>query len=142
MLTTNDIGTIAGVLGQPDETGDAAWMWNLRHVESGRVLALSLTLEADCGNGERSTIVSAHTHQGYVELHGVTHCLVIEPDEVMFVAQSGTAVSSIVVGKTCTCSMYANVRVGILKQQITELDPAVMLAAMQMSLAESLLEQS
>jgi hypothetical protein len=60
----------------------------------------------------------------------------------MFVAQSGTAVSSIVVGKTCTCSMYANVRVGILKQQITELDPAVMLAAMQMSLAESLLEQS
>lgn len=142
MLTTNDIGTIAGVLGQPDETGDAVWMWNMRHTESGRVLALNITLHAECGDGERCAIVSAHTHQGYVELHGVTHCLVIEPDEVMFVAHAGSTLSSIIVGKTCTCSMYANVRAGILKQHVTELDPAVMLAAMQMALAESTLEQS
>jgi hypothetical protein len=142
MLTNDDIGTIAGVLGQPEALGDAAWLWNIRHAESGRLLACTVTTGADLGAGEPGTMVSAHTQQGYLELHGVTHCLVIEPDEVMFVAQTATALSSLIVGKTCTCSVYANVRPSILRHPITELDPAVLMAAMQMALAESVLEQS
>ncbi len=142
MLTKDDIGTIASVLGEPESIGGSAWAWNMRHAESGRILACTVTTGVDVGGGDVASMVSVHTHQGYMELHGVTHCLAVEPDEVMFVAQTTSALSSLIVGKTCTCSVFANVRPSVLKHPITELDPSVLMAAMQMALAESLLEQS
>lgn len=141
MLTQHDIVTIGGVLGTAEQLGEQTWFWNIRDAATGRVLALTISLGVDLGTGTTNgTLVSAQTHQGYLELHDVTAFLCIEPDEVMFITKRDDAFSSLVVGTSCTCSLYANIRASLLKQDLTEVDPSVLMAAMQLSLADSLLE--
>jgi len=80
------------------------------------------------------------THHGYYELHDISGYLVFEPDEIIFVQAEKNTVSSIIIGKLCTCSMYSNIRREILKADFSTLDNAVLLSAMQLSLAESILQ--
>jgi hypothetical protein len=85
-------------------------------------------------------VVSAQTPQGYLELHDVTAYLCIEPDEVMFIAKREDRFSSLVVGQAGTCSLFSNIDPSIIKADLTEIDPTLLMAAMQLSLAEMLLE--
>ena len=78
--------------------------------------------------------------QGYVELHDVTGLLPIEPDEVMFIAKRDDRFSSLVVGASGTCSQFANIRPSILRADLNDLDPAALMAALQLSLAENIIE--
>jgi hypothetical protein len=137
-LTPQDISAIEAVLGSAQALDHNSWFWNLRDA-SGRVLALTLSM-VDNGTPAPSLVVSAQTHQGYLELHDVTAYLCIEPDEVMFIAKQADRFSSLVVGKTSTCSQFSNIRASLMKADLTELDPTLLMAAMQLSLAESLLE--
>jgi hypothetical protein len=138
-LSPQDIAAITDMLGAPSETSEASTFWNIRDEKTGRILALTISQIAVEGS-DGMLVVSAQTHQGYVELHDITAYLCIEPDEVMFVAKQGDRFSSLVVGKTCTCSQFGNVQASLIKGDLTELDPALLMAAMQSSLAESLLE--
>lgn len=92
------------------------------------------------GTGEPATIVAAQTYQGYLELHDVTGYLVIEPDEVMFITKREDSFSCLVVGASCTCSVFSNVRTSLLKADLASIDPVALMAAMQLQLAETLIE--
>jgi len=140
MLSHNDMLALAATLGEPT-VADRAWHWSIRDAASTRVLALTVSTEVDLGDGAMGTVVSAQTHQGYLELHDVTAVLTIEPDEVMFISKRGDTFSSLVVGTSCTCSLFSNIRMSLVSADFAALHPAVLMAAMQLSLAESLLEQ-
>lgn len=140
LISAPDIEVISGILGKTESSDSSCWFWNLRNTNSKAVLAINISTGVDLGNGSTTTIVSAQTQQGYIELHDVTGFLVIEPDEVMFITKSDETFSCLVVGALCTCSQFANVRTSLLKGDLTEIDPAALLAAMQLQLAESLLE--
>ena len=140
LITANDIEIITGVLGKTESADTNCWFWNIRNAESKAVLALTVSAGVDLGGGANTTIVAAQTQQGYIELHDVTGYLVIEPDEVMFITKSDETFSCLVVGASCTCSQFANVRTNLLKGDLTEVDPSALMAAMQLQLAESLLE--
>jgi hypothetical protein len=103
------------------------------------VLAVTVSTGVDLGDGP-TTIVSAQTHQGYVELHDVTGLLPIEPDEVMFIAKRDDRFSSLVVGASGTCSQFANIRPSLLRADLNDLNPAALMAALQLSLAENIIE--
>jgi hypothetical protein len=60
-----------------------------------------------------------------------------EPDEIIFIAHDNEFMSSLIIGKQCTCSLYSNISVKILKSDFADLHPAVLLSAMQLSIAES-----
>jgi len=140
ILTANDLTAMTAILGEPERLDEKTLLWNLRDGASGRVLAVTLTSGVQMEGGEESTVVSAQTHQGYVELHDVTAYLCIEPDEVMFIAKRDDRFSSLVVGRTCTCSQFANIRPSLIKADLTSIDPTLLMAAMQLSLAESLID--
>jgi len=84
----------------------------------------------------QETVLSAQTVHGYFELHNVERYVVVEPDELIFVAESGDRLSGLVVGSSGACSLFANVRRSTLDADLTELEPALLLAAMQLGLAE------
>jgi hypothetical protein len=64
----------------------------------------------------------------------------MEPDEVMFIVKHNERFDSMVVGKSGTCSQFGNIRASLLRADLTTLDPSLLMAAMQLSLAEGLLE--
>ena len=138
-ISQTDIDSCVSVLGPPQSSDASSWFWSLRDGSSDRVLAVSLSTNVDLGDGP-TTIVSAQTPQGYVELHDVTGLLCIEPDEVMFIAKRDDRFSSLVVGKTGTCSQFANIRPALLRADFSELHPAALMAVLQLSLAENTID--
>ncbi|MEO5931149.1 MAG: hypothetical protein ABIR47_14550 [Candidatus Kapaibacterium sp.] len=82
-------------------------------------------------------ILSAQTVHGYFELHDVTRYVPVEPGEVIFVAEQGEKISGLVVGASGTCSLFSNVDRAIITADFVTLEPSLLLAAMQLGLAEN-----
>lgn len=81
-------------------------------------------------------VVSAHTTYGYFELHGLSGSVTVEPDEVIFFAESADHLSGMVLSSTGACSQFANVDRSVLASDPASLEPAHILAAMQLGLIE------
>lgn len=126
-------------LGAPAHATPSSWTWNIDAPNGARAFVMTITTDVVI-DGEPGTIVTAQTPQGYVEMHNVTGILSIEPDEVMFLATHQGRFSSLVVGRTGTVSQFANIHASLLRADLTEINPAALLAALQLSLADGLLE--
>lgn len=138
-FTDEDIRRIADTLGgEPQTAGDETSIW-LTNPASRQSLTVNLHNNVQLGRERTGALVVAQTQHGYFELHDCTGFMVFEPDEVIFIASAGEYISSIVVGRQCTCSMFVNIRREILSTDFTRLDPRVLMSAMQLSLTEDIL---
>ncbi len=81
-------------------------------------------------------VISAHTTYGYFELHGLSGSVTVEPDEVIFFSESSDRLSGMVISSAGACSQFANVDRSMLSSDPSSLDPAHILAAMQLGLIE------
>ncbi|MER3328601.1 MAG: hypothetical protein RIF34_03400, partial [Candidatus Kapaibacterium sp.] len=117
------------------------WTWTLKNSETSQSVVFTVYNKTQISpqKDETGVLVSVQTKHGYFELHGLTGFLLFEPDEVIFVRAEEEKVSCLVIGSNSSCSLFSNIDKAILKSNITELDPAILLAAMQLSLAESIL---
>ncbi len=79
-------------------------------------------------------LLSAQTAHGYFELHDVEGFVIVEPDEVIFFGGSGSSLSGLLIGRSGSCSLFANVDRALLETEPVDLAPAQMLAAMQLGL--------
>jgi hypothetical protein len=144
-LNKSDIVEIEKVLGVKieilvDGDGDfkgCSWMMSNKNTEQS--LLCKIYNSAELSDEKTGVLVSVQTKYGYFELHDCTKFMIFAPDEIIFLATNDTQVSSIIIGKQVTCSMYSNVSKDILGADFSKLDPAVLLSAMQLSLAESVL---
>jgi hypothetical protein len=59
---------------------------------------------------------------------------------VIFLQNTESKVSSLIIGKNSSCSLFSNISRDILGADFSELDPAVLLSAMQLSLTEGSLQ--
>lgn len=134
MILTNDqIGTIARLLGARIEQIGAD---TLLHIGGGSSTTPQVVMTISAlANG--STVLSAQTVHGYFELHNLTRFVPVDPDEVIFVAEEGSRMSGLVVGGTGACSLFANVERSSLSADFATLEPTLLLAAMQLGLAEN-----
>lgn len=126
-------------LGAPAHVAPSSWTWNIDAPSGVRAIVMTITTDVVIDE-QPCTIVTAQTPQGYVEMHNVTGILSIEPDEVMFLARHNERFSSLVIGRTGTVSQFANIHASLLRTDLTEINPAALLAALQLSLADGLLE--
>ena len=131
--TSETIETIARILGARQESigADTVLYFGPEGKSSGVVLTISAVEDG-------STILSAQTVHGYFELHNVGRYVPVEPGEVIFVAEEGERISGLVVGSEGTCSLFANVERSTLSADFASLEPARLLAAMQLGLAENI----
>jgi hypothetical protein len=87
---------------------------------------------------EGASVISAQTVHGYFELHDVDRVVPVETGEVIFVAERDEKISGLVVGREGTCSLFANVARRTISADFTTLEPPLLLAAMQLGLAENI----
>lgn len=137
-LQTQDLERFAAVLDAQLITDAGAWSLEQRSERGSleQLVTISPRLETPDG---AMTVVTVQSRSGYHQLFGCQIALVIEPDEVLFIAKHGTTASCLLVGAQRTCTLYANVPMSILQTKLEDLDPTLLLAAMQLSLAEHLL---
>ncbi len=133
----NDINRISELLCCEPDVIDNNRTWSLRNVESDKPMHVSLYNDVQLADGMSGSLVSVQTRHGYYELHNLSGYILFEPDEVIFISQQEEVVSTLIIGKGNTCSLFSNIRKDLLGICFAELDPAVLLSAMQVSIVEN-----
>jgi|YNPMSStandDraft_2_1061718.scaffolds.fasta_scaffold15687_2 hypothetical protein len=132
-----DIEIISNILGQKPEVFENSWTWNLQNDITDKPMIINLYNSINFDGDKEGSIISVQTRHGYYELHNITNYIVFEPDEIIFICSKKKTLSCLIVGKGNTCSFFANIQKKMLRRDPTELDPAVLLAVMQLSLIEN-----
>lgn len=140
-ITEADIQIINDTLGVKSKSRDDSHTWALKNSKNDQSIVFTLYNKVVISPKEGATgvLISAQTKHGYFELHDINAFMIFEPDEIIFVRSFDDKVSCLVIGKNCNCSMYSNIDKNILNTNFTELDPAILLSAMQLSLTESII---
>ncbi|MCX8050893.1 MAG: hypothetical protein N3B17_03230 [Chlorobi bacterium] len=137
-LTIGDVERIATVLGGELKTDETSWSIEQRNDTGGLEQLVTIHRAVPTPSGE-VTLVAVQSRQGFLQLFGCTDFLILEPDEVLFVARSRDRASCLLVGAGRTSTLYADIPLEVLRVKLDQLDPALLLAAMQLSLAEHVL---
>ena len=136
-LTKEDIDKISMTLGEEPKSYENSWAYAMHNKENKQSLVFTIYNDAILdGDEHKGTLISVQTQHGYFELHDCTAYIVFKPDENIFLQTKDQKLSCIVIGKECTCSLFCNIDKKILNADFTTLDPAVLLAAMQLSITE------
>jgi hypothetical protein len=138
-FSKEDIEQISEILGEKPQQMDASWSWRLANDHGNLSLVLNIYNEVELGAESKGSLISVQTKHGYFELHDCDSFLVFEPDEIIFVESSEKTVTSLIVGKSCTCSLFSNISKDVLNADFASLDAPVLLSAMQLSLTESVI---
>lgn len=126
-----NVQEVAALLGAKVETAGEESILRIGGGDGGPAIVLSVSFLEEAG-----CVLSAQTSYGYFELHCVSRYVPVEPDEVIFVAEENTRISGLVVGRRGNCSLFANVDRSILSADLSTLEPALLLASMQLGLTE------
>lgn len=132
-LSTESLESISTILGARLERVGGETILTIGAGGATPSIVLTATILAD-----GSAVLSAQTIHGYFELHDVVRYVPIEPGEVIFVAEEGSRISGLVVGREGNCSLFANVLRSTLSADLATLEPALLLASMQLGLAENI----
>lgn len=132
-LTADTVSQIAQLLEARKEALGNDIVLHVGEREGASVVVLTVASLADS-----SAVLSAQTVHGYFELHNVQRFVRVEPDEVIFVSEEGGRISGLVIGREGTCSLFANVDRRTLSTDFATLEPPLLLAAMQLGLAENI----
>lgn len=138
-FTKNDIENISAMLGTAFDEFDRGWSWKLNNPSTKQSLVFTIYNDAQISDEKPGSLISVQTQHGYFELHDCSSFLLFEPDEIIFVNSNESKVTCLVIGKECNCSMFSNISKDILASDFSEIDSPVLLAAMQLSLTESIL---
>lgn len=130
-LQREQINQLATLLSAELTTNDSEYVLRIGGGEGGPAIVLSISFLQN-----QSVVLSAQTSYGYFELHGVARMVPVEPDEVIFVTEDGQKVSGLVVGRNGACSLFANVERSLISADLSTIEPALLLAAMQLGLTE------
>jgi hypothetical protein len=136
LFENKDITNINNVLKSEAKEFDGGWTWSIKSQDSSKPMVFSLYSNIDLG-GEIGSMISVQTRHGYYELHGITSIVFFEPDEVIFIRNDKTHLSCLIIGSENSCSLYSNIRLDLIKSDFSELHPAVLLSAMQLSITEN-----
>jgi hypothetical protein len=131
------IDKISSVLGTDPESSGDGWSWTLTDPHNPKPLVCSLYNQVKSGKSSM-TMLSVQTRHGYYEIHNITNYLVFEPDEVFFISSENEKISCLILGKEGSCSLYSNIDKNIINADFEDLDPALLLSAMQLSITENI----
>jgi hypothetical protein len=134
-----DIDKITEILVDKPQLFENVYLWHFQNKKTNQALVLTLYNSVKIDTDMASSVVSVQTQNGFFEIHDCSGYLIFEPDEIIFFKFDANFVSSLIIGKECTCSLYSNISRKILNEDMTTLDAALLPAAMQLSLIETLI---
>ncbi len=133
LLDAGDINFISELFDQKVEIVDKTYSWTLKDSTNNPSIHFSIYTDVDINN-KSITIVSVQTNYGYYELHEIKKWSFFPPDEIFFFAEHENILSSLSISKNRGVSFFANVDKSIMTKDILELDSALVLSTIQMSL--------
>jgi hypothetical protein len=138
----NDIKNISDLLDSEPQKHESGYTWTVRNEELKDKLIFTLytnLVNLDGQRDENANLISILTQMGTVELHNCTSYMLFEPDEVIFISTTKDKISSLILGKKGTISLYSNIDKKLIGADFADLDTAYLMSAMQLALTEAII---
>ncbi len=140
IFTDDDINKISTIMQINCKEFVGGWTWIIKSTDNSKPMVATLHNNVNLGDDIFGSIISIQTQFGYYELHNIDKYIFFEPDELIFISSTKEYLSCLTIGRQSVCSLFSNIKREILSEDISELDPAVLMAAMQLSITESEIE--
>lgn len=88
---------------------------------------------------EDKFLISVYTNNTHLQLQSCTSIIVSEMlEEIIFISETDTTVSGMIVSKQGDCALYANVDKKVLRSDFSELNSEKLLAAIALSISDTI----
>ena len=135
-FTAKNIEKIKKVLNVPVKNLGNYYRMVLENTENKHRLALEIYPDIPMGKSS-GAMISIYTTNTHLQLQFCTGFVVSESlGEVTFFGETENKISGLIVDKTASCSIYANVDRSILSGDLSKLGPEVMMSSIALSLTE------
>lgn len=136
-FTPENIAAIGKVLGsEPKPLGSDVFRIEINNNNARLALEIHLGLEAQ---GKKMNMVSVYASNTVLQLHNCTAFVASEIlNQVTFFGRNGENTTGLIVDKTASCSMYANVDESIITGDFTKLPEDLMMCGISLSLTENM----
>ncbi len=143
-FTDSDIQIISKTLDVNITKTNESYSWQMSNKQTGQSLYVSIynhsqVSNPNVSNSKNGSLVSVQSTHGYFELHDCSAYLDFENSEVIFIQSTNDKLTTLVIGKNCSCNMYANISKDLFEKDISELDNSMIMSFMQLSITEGLL---
>jgi hypothetical protein len=136
------IEKISSVLGVPAKNMGAYFRFVLTNPENNHRLSLEIYPKLQIGEKE-GALVTVYTVNSHLQLHFCSGFVASESlGEVTFYSESRGKISGLIVDRSASCSLYANVDREILSGDFLRLTPEVMKSGIALSIAEQELKET
>jgi hypothetical protein len=95
---------------------------------------VSVCLFTNIYDNSENVVISVQTGLGYYELHNIKGWGKFSASEIVFFAETDDSITVMFIGKSDGVSFYSNIDKKILEEDITQIDPAFLIAYMQISI--------
>jgi hypothetical protein len=138
-FTDSDIEIISKTLDIKIDKGEDSYSWQQSNKSSGQSLFVSIYNNSQVSTERKGVLVSVQSNHGYFELHDCSAYLDFENSEIIFIHSTDDKLTTLVIGRNCSCNMYANISKHLFEQDISQLDNSMIMSFMQLSITEGLL---
>lgn len=130
-FNSEDMNKISKILQVTPDVVDGCYTWILSSVNN--LPRVSVSVFTKIKNSDK-ILIAVQTALGYLELHNVQGWDEFSSNEIVFFSEENDKLSSLFVSEEGGISLFANTSKNILEQEISEIDPALVLSVMQLSI--------
>ena len=101
------------------------------------ILSIFTKISVDIIKDKTSVLISVYTENAHLQLQNCDYFIISEMlTEAIFVSETETTVSGLIISKAGDCSLYSNVSKELLKADYSQLESEKLISAIALSLTE------
>ncbi|MFZ1319916.1 MAG: hypothetical protein WAT71_00020 [Ignavibacteria bacterium] len=134
-LKEENIGKIEGLFSEKFIRSENSYTINIPHKNINSNICIDIYPEED-----DKSLISVYTNNTHLQLQSCTNMIISDMlEEIIFVSETEEHISGLIVSKSGDCSMYSNVSKKVLKTDFSELNSEKLLAAIALSVSETMI---
>ena len=132
-IKEEDLKQIEILFSEKFQKTDSSFVINIKNERINSNICVEIFPEKDSGY-----LISVYTNNTHLQLQSCTNLIVSGMlEEIIFISETETSISGLIVSKQGDCALYSNVDKKILRSDFSELNSEKLLAAVALSISET-----
>lgn len=132
VISENDLAKIEKLFSEKFQKSEASLLINIKNEKINSNISVEIFTEGE------ECLVSVYTSNTHLQLQSCTGFIISEMlEEVIFMSETETKLSGLIISKEGDCALYANVDKKILSSDFSELNSEKLVSAVALSITET-----
>jgi len=132
-IKEEDLKQIESLFSEKFQNTENSFVINIKNERINSNICVEIFPEKDTG-----CLISVYTNNTHLQLQSCTNLIVSGMlEEIIFISETDSSISGLIVSKQGDCALYSNVDKKILRSDFSELNSEKLLAAVALSISET-----